>query len=333
MQLLIFPAIDDERLHANQSAVPHVELINAAHHPEALAAIAQADGFYGKLTPDLLAAAPHLRWVQAPTASLEHYLFPELVEHDCWLSNMRGLFSDVVAEHAFALLLGLARHIPTYARQQFERHWAPVGDAGMVVDFVSSPGTVGPVDRAHRHLGDQTLGIIGVGAIGQAIAQRAHAFEMRILGIDPFCREIPGVTDTIWPVDQLDRLLSESDHIVLAAPHTPRTAGMIRRPQLQRIRRDALLINVGRGALVDLDDLTAALVAGEIGGAGLDVCQVEPLPPEHPLWTMANVLITPHVGAASPRIAGRHLALLIENIREVAAGRPPRTLVNKREWF
>lgn len=330
MKLVMSPATDAERLARIIEAAKPMAVVNAADTTTALREIVDADAFFGKLTPELLRAAKQLRWVQSPTASLEHYLFPELVEHPCVLSNMRGLFSDVIADHVMGLVLCFARNLHVYLRQQT---WAPVGDQNAVTDFVGAPGRVSPVDSAHQHLSDLTLGVVGVGAIGAEILQRAKCFGMSLRGVDPQRRLVDGVLDEVWPVERLPELLAQSDYVVIAAPHTPETYKLFRRPLLQQMKRNAVLVNIGRGAIVDLADLTEALRAGEIAGAALDVCEVEPLPAEHPLWQMPNVIITPHVAAASPRIAERHLETLLENIRRFVRGEPPATLVDKRKWY
>lgn len=260
-------------------------------------------------------------------------MFPELIDHPCRLSNMRGLFSDVIADHVMSFVLCFARNIPQYARQLQEHRWKPVGADRHPSVRPIGPGIVSEVDRSHQHLPDCTMGIVGVGAIGAEVAARAHSFGMRILGIDPVCRQVPGVIDEVWPVDRLNDLLDESDYVVIAAPHTPQTEKLFRRDQFARMKATAVLINIGRGIIVDLADLTQALRDGEIGGAALDVFEVEPLPADHPLWDMPNVLITPHVAAASPRIAERHTETLVENIRRVATGDEPLNLVDKRRWF
>jgi phosphoglycerate dehydrogenase-like enzyme len=333
MKFLIFPAIDETRLSRVCETARTMIVINASTLEQALIEIEDADAFFGKLTPLLLARAKQLRWVQSPTASLEHYLFPELVEHPCVLSNMRGLFSDVVADHAMSFVLCFARHLHTYFRKQQEGDWSPVGDTRYVAEFVNSPGTVLPMDRAHQHLSDCKLGVVGVGHIGSEILRRASAFGMTLIGVDPHTREVPGVLDDVWPLDRLPELLHESDYVVIAAPQTPETTKLFRRANLKRMKPTGILINVGRGAIVDLADLTEALRAGEIGGAALDVCDPEPLPRDHPLWRMPNVIITPHVAAASPHIAERHLETLIENIRCFLRGEPTTTQVNKRLWY
>ncbi len=332
MKLVIFPAVDAARLVRILEAAGAMQVVNARDQDEALVEIVDADAFFGKITPALLAAARKLAWVQSPTASLEHYLFPELVDHPCVLSNMRGLFSDVIADHVLGFVICFARNFHVYLRQQMRREWGAVGGEAGRSDFVTGPGVASAIDRGHRHLADDTLGLVGAGAIGGEIARRAHAFGMRVVAVDPSVAAVPGVCE-VWPSSRLGELLETSDFVVIAAPHTPETCKLFRRREFERMKRTAYLINVGRGAIVDLADLTGALQEGLIAGAGLDVFEIEPLPPEHPLWQMPNVIITPHVAGASPKIAERHTAVLLENIRRFAAGRLPATVVDKRRWY
>lgn len=333
MSIVLFPALDGHRLAHLQQAAGETALCNAVDERQALAAMPEARGFVGKITPALLAAAPQLAWVQSPTASLEHYVFPELAEHPCVLTNMRGLYSDVVADHALLLVLALARNLPTYIRQQQAGIWRPVGDPGLAPDFARGPGIASGADQAHTHLAESTLGVVGLGEIGLEIARRGRALGMRVVAVDPRSGAAPAEVARLWPPEELGQLLAESDFVVIAAPHTPQTAGWFRRPQFQAMKRSARLVNVGRGAIVALDDLAAALDAGEIAGAGLDVCETEPLPAEHPLWRMEQVIVTPHVAACSPRIAGRHLALLADNVGRFVRGEPLRNVVDKRAWY
>jgi phosphoglycerate dehydrogenase-like enzyme len=333
MKLLIHPAVEEARLTRIVTAAGSMTVVNAADEREALDQVHDADAFFGKITPPLLAAARQLRWVQAPTASLEHYLFPELIAHPCTLTNMRGLFSDVIADQVFGYILCFARNLHLYIVQQLSARWAPVGGEGSRVTFTTGPGVVNDIDRAHRHLGDAVLGIVGLGSIGGEVARRGLAFGMRVLAVDPLPREALGV-EAVWPVERLPDLLAASDFVVIAAPHTPETVKMFRRPQFRQMKRDAYLINVGRGVLVDLADLAAALEAGDIAGAGLDVFETEPLPADHPLWRMTGkVILTPHVAGYSPHIAERHLALLLENVRRFVSNEPLRNVVDKARWF
>jgi phosphoglycerate dehydrogenase-like enzyme len=333
MKLVIHPSIDPFRLERVRQAAGAMSVVNAAADDEALAEIAAADAFFGKITPPLLAAGTRLRWIQAPTVSLEHYVFPELVAHPATLTNMRGLFSDVIADHVFGYILCFARNLHIYVRRQIEARWAPIGGEHERPHFQYGPAVVNGLDRAHSHLGDATLGIVGLGAIGSEVARRGLAFGMRIVAVDPVRTSGPDERVAIWQPDRLDDLLAESDYVVICAPHTPRTEGLFGRGQFRRMKRSAYLINIGRGAIVRLDDLTAALQDGEIAGAALDVFEVEPLPPSHPLWRMENTILTPHVAGYSPRIAERHEALLLDNLRRFSRGEPVRNVVDKAEWF
>lgn len=333
MKLVIFPAVDELRLKKICEAAGRMEVVNATDETEAATAIVDATAFFGKITPELLSKTTKLEWVQAPTASLEHYVFAELVDHPCRLTNMRGLYYDVIADHVLGYVLMFARNLHIYLRRQLEARWEPVGGEAARSNFVSGPGQVSDIDRGALHLADCTMGIVGVGSIGGEIARRAQAFGMHVLGIDPVRRALPEVLPEIWPVKRLPELLAESDFVVIAAPHTPETEKLFSTEQFQQMKSSSYLINIGRGAIVDLAALTAALQEQQIAGAALDVFEVEPLPADHPLWGMENVLITPHVAAASPHIAERHTETLLENIRRYVAGEEFLTPADKKKWF
>ncbi|MBL8792669.1 MAG: D-2-hydroxyacid dehydrogenase [Planctomycetia bacterium] len=333
MKLVIHPPVDDARLAKIVAAAEDMQVVNAPDEPAALANMPDADAFFGKITPPLLAAAERLKWVQAPTASLEHYVFPELVEHPCQLTNMRGLFSDVIADHVFGFITCFARNFHVYIRNQLERRWQPVGGESERVVFTTGPAYVSAMDRAHRTLTEATLGIVGLGAIGQEVAKRGAAFGMHVLALDPMVTQPPPGVKAVWKPGRLPVLLAVSDYLVICAPHTPDTAKMFGREQFQLMKPTAYLINIGRGAIVDLTDLTAALEAGELAGAGLDVFEEEPLPADHPLWGMPNVILTPHVAGYSPLIAERHLAVLLANVSRFRHYEKLLNVVNKATWF
>ena len=333
MKLVIHPPVEADRLAKIREAAGEMQVVNTASEAEAIAAMPDADAFFGKITPPMLAQANKLRWVQAPTVSLEHYIFPELVNHSCVLTNMRGLFSDVIADQVMGYVICFARNLHTYIRQQVEGKWSPIGGEASRVNNSTGPAVVTNIDRAHMHIGGSTMGIVGFGAIGSEIAKRAVAFGMRVLGVDPKAMPIPPGVHTIWRLGKLYDALRESDFVVLSQPHTPESEKSFSIDEFKVMKRNAIFINIGRGATVVLDDLVKALEKKLIAGAALDVFEKEPLPADHPLWKMPNVIITPHVAGYSPKIAERHLALLCDNIRRFVNGEELRNSVSKAMWF
>ena len=333
MKLVIYPAVEPERLDKILAVAPDAIVANMETPETAVSEMSDADAFFGKLTPEMLAAAQQLRWVQSPTASLEHYVFPELVDHPCVLTNMRGLYYDVIADHVFSYILCFARNLHLYIRQQMRTHWEPIGGEGERATFAAGPGVISSIDRSHSHLADCTLGVVGLGSIGTEIARRGQAFGMRVLAVDPVRTDTPPEVDSLTSLDGLDDLLAASDFVAIAAPHTPETVKMFRRPQLRQMKSTAYLINIGRGVIVDLNDLVDGLQAGDLAGAALDVFEEEPLPPEHPLWGMENVLMTPHVAAASVHIAPRHLAVFLKNLQRFLTGSDLINVADKQQWF
>ena len=333
MKLVIYPKIDAPRL--DQICVIDKELlvINADTPESALREIEDADGFYGKITPELLAASTCLQWIQSPTASLEHYIFPKLVDHPCTLTNMRGLFYDVIADHVLMYILMFCRQMPYYTRQQSQSKWAPLGGEDARSDFSVGPGLVTAMDLAHSQLSDMTVGVIGLGSIGREITSHCRKLAMNVIGVDPYCDSPPEGIEFIQDENGLLQLLERSDFVVIAAPHTPETEGMFDSTRFGQMKNSAYLINIGRGAIVPLNDLRQALQSGQIQGAALDVMETEPLGVDDPLWKHPNVIITPHVAACSKRVSQRHLETLLENVKRFTNHKPLLNVVNKSRWF
>ena len=313
MKLLIHPAISAEHAESVGSVSSQVEVHNVNAADDALALIVDADAMYGWITPELLANAHRLRWVQSPRIGLETTMFPALVDSDVILTNVQGIFSDHIADHAMGYVLMFARGLHIYLRQQLARRW----DAGVPV----------------IHLADQTLGIIGLGGIGMEVAKRAKACGMRVIAVDAIDKAPPAFVDRLAMMDGLDDLLGEADFVVSCVPHTPETEELIGREQFMQMKPTAYLINISRGVVVDLDALTNALRNGDIAGAGLDVFEVEPLPAEHALWGMENVIITPHSAGSCAHTEGRRIAVLEENVRRFVVGEPLLNVVDKARWF
>jgi phosphoglycerate dehydrogenase-like enzyme len=335
MKLVIHPAVEPERLSALRAAAPEAEWVNAADEPRAIAAMPGADALIGKITPAMLAAADRVRWVQTFTASLEHYIFPALEAHPCVMTNVRGLFGDVIADQVMGYVLCFARNLHTYIRQQREHRYEPAGGESARVSNTTGPGTVNAMDRATIYLPDATMGIVGMGGIGREIARRARAFGMSVRGVDRFPDRVapPEGVEEVMGMGELPELLGWSDFAVIAAPQTPETTGWFNAETLAHLRPSSYLINIGRGAIVVLDDLVSALRAGRLAGAALDVYEVEPLTADHPLWDLPNVILTPHTAGYSPVIAARHLATLVENVGRFARGEPLINVVDKSLWF
>lgn len=334
MKFVIHPPVEPDRLDALRHAVPDAEWINAADGAAALAAMPGADAFLGKITPELLDRADRLRWVQSFTASLEHYMFPALISHPCLLTNMRGLFGDVIADQVMGYILCFARNLHTYIRQQVEHRYEPLGGESGRVDSASGPGTVNAMDRETIFLPECTLGLVGLGGIGAEIARRARAFGMTVHAVDRFPdRADASSVQSVWGMERLADLLAASDFVVIAAPHTPETERLFDASVLGSMKPSSYLINIGRGAILVLDDLVAALRSGQIAGAALDVFETEPLPASHPLWDFPNVILTPHTAGYSTAIASRHLATLLDNVGRFARGEGLKNVVEKPLWF
>lgn len=333
MRLVIYPGLADERLGRVRAAVPGVDVVDAPDEASAIATVGEADAFFGKMTPAILAAATRLRWIQSPTASLEHYLFPALQAHPATLTNMRGIHRKPIAEQVMGYVLSFARNLHQYVRLQERATWAPLGGEKERSSFATGPGTVTAIDRATRDVAGASMGIIGLGEIGREVARRAAAFEMMVLAVDAQPGlQASGVSEIV-PPDRLDDVLERSDYVVVTLPQTPETVGLFDRDRFAHMRPDGYFINVGRGAVVVLDDLVAALRAGTFAGAALDVFEIEPLPRDHPLWAMENVIITPHTAGYAPSVAGRYLTVLIENLTRFSEGRPLLNEVDKSRWY
>lgn len=334
MKFVIHPAIGSDRLAALHVVAPRADWVNAATAEEAIREVVDADAFLGKIRPEMLAAAQRLRWVQSFTASLEHFMFPALIEHECLLTNMRGLFGDVIADQVLGYMLCFARNLHIYIRQQTRHVYEAVGGNAARVDNAHGPGEVNAMDRGTLFLPEMTLGIVGCGGIGVEIAQRAKAFGMKARGVDRFPERVEhrGAFERVDGLDGLGALLAASDLVVIAAPHTPETERLFDGRMIAMMRTGSYLINVGRGAIVVLDDLVAALKSGHLAGAALDVFDVEPLPADHPLWDMPNVIITPHTAGYAPVIASRHLEVLTDNVDRFVRGQPLRNVVDKALW-
>ena len=294
-----------------------VRVLQPETNAEAVRDIADADAAFGTIEPDVLAAARRLRWLQAPQAAPPAgFYYPELIAHPVVVTNFREIYNDHIGAHIMAFVLAFARDFHTYLPLQMRREWKPK-----------------TVDTGVVHLPGSTALILGVGGIGSEAARLCQAFGMRVIGIDARREDVPPCVEELHRPEMLDQLLPRADFLIMTIPHTPSTEGLINRERLRQMKRSAFLINIGRGMTVRLNDLVAALRAGEIAGAGLDVYEVEPLPAEHPLWTAPNVLLTPHTAGFGPYLNDRRFDILLDNCRRFGADEPLRNVVSKSNWF
>jgi phosphoglycerate dehydrogenase-like enzyme len=299
------------------AALPQLEVVVAEDPGRAEQAIANAEAAFGTIPPGLLRRAGRLRWLQAPQAAPPAgYYYPELIAHPVAITNFREIYNDHIGAHVMAFVLAFARGLQRYIPQQLRREWRkPAQNEGVV------------------HLPEAVMLLVGVGGIGSEVARLASAFGMRVVGVDERRRDAPPGVAEMHRGDELDALLPRADFVVLTVPHTPETEGFMNRARFQEMKKTAFFINIGRGMTTRLDDLAAALEAGEITGAGLDVFEEEPLSADHKLWTMPGVLLTPHTAGYGPYLDERRYEVILDNCRRFLAGQPLRNLVDKARWF
>ena len=300
--------------------VAEVNVMSPATREEAEALLPEADAVLGFIVrPENLARARRLRWIHSTAAGVTGMLFPELVASDVVVTNARGLHADAMAEHALAVMLAFARKLHRARDWQHAHEWAQ----GRTWEEAPSIGS----------LAGTTLGLIGLGAIGSAIAVRAKALGMRVLAVRRRPAIDPGPADEQWPVSRLREVLPRVDWLVIAAPQTSETERLIGREELASLRPGARLMNLGRGALVDEPALIEALRAKQVAGAALDVFEKEPLPPSSPLWDLPEVILTPHTSGLAPRLWERAMEQFTANLRRFVAGEPLANVVDKRAGY
>lgn len=268
---------------------------------------------------DVFGTATRLRWVQVAAVGVGGLMYPEMLESPVVITNARGIRARPIAEHVLAVSLALARQLHVAVRRQVAHEWAQ--------DELEGSGAI------YALLGRQ-MGIVGLGAIGSEVARLAKAFGMRVVATRR--REgggKPADVDELLPSDRLHDLLSTSDVVTLAAPLTPDTRGLIGARELALMKRDALLVNISRGKLVDDEALVAALRDKRIGGAALDVFAHEPLDSASPYWDLPNLIVTPHTSGAMDNYWEPLVAVFSENLRRFEAGQPLLNVVDKRAGY
>lgn len=305
--------LSDAQLDQVRKAAPDMQLVVTPDPDEMKSVLTDVEIAAALVPARLLVQAPRLRWFQAWGAGVDGILsHPGAIEGDFILTSTSGMHSVQMTEHIFAFLLAFARRLPDAVRAQTERTWRHMENAEVF------------------ELAGKTLLLIGLGAIGRRTAQVAAALGLRVVGVRRTASgPVPDVA-RVAGIARLSELFPEADFVVLLAPLTPETRHLIGAQELRLMKRDAYLINMGRGGLVDEKALIRALREGWIAGAGLDVFEREPLPPESPLWDAPNLIITGHYGGVTPAYDDRAFEIFLENLHRYRAGQPLRNVVDKR---
>ena len=289
-----------------------VDLVHTTRSAEMV--IGHADAAFGYIGPELFNKANKLKWIQAPAAGPKAGFYHKpMVDSEVVVTNIRGIFSDHISAHIMSFVLTFARGLHIYMRQQFKGEWRQ--------------------GHASIHLPEATALVVGVGGIGGETARRCESFGMTILGVDARLTTTPPFVQELHGPDALTDLLPRADFVIVTVPETPGTQGMFTKKEFSLMKPSSYFINIGRGATVSLDDLTYALQKRQISGAALDVFETEPLPPNHPLWSLPEVIITPHIAAAGPYCDQRRREVFFDNCVRFNEGKKLKNVVDKVNWF
>ncbi|MGB9402256.1 MAG: D-2-hydroxyacid dehydrogenase [Candidatus Acidiferrales bacterium] len=298
----------EEMGRAVQRRFPEMRVVHLPNYDRLDAELPDTDIFVGySIRPNQFPWASKLKWIHSTAAGIAQLSYPALRESGVLVTNASGTHSIPIGEHVLGMLLALARRLPDALRYRSEHHWAQQE----IWDAQPSP----------RELHGTVLLLVGLGAVGKEVARLGRAFGMTVRAVTRSGRGDTALAEKIYLAAQLDAALAEADYVVLAAPETADTHHLIGPRQLAAMKPDSYLVNVARGSLIDEAALVAVLETHRIAGAALDVASAEPLPPESPLWRLDNVLITPHLAAASEHLWTRQTNLLIENLERWFDGR------------
>ncbi len=306
--------LTEEQMQRVRSVSHDNEIIVANTQEEQLAHAGDVDIVFGTFNRALFEASHRLKWVQAEGAGIDNLMFAEFVESPIILTSAKGTVGTHLADHTWALLLGLLRGVGRAVR---ERTW----------DIRMS------VRRESWELGGATLGIVGLGGVGIEVARRAGGFGMEVIAVDPEPVEKPDFVREVWGTERFYDLLEQSDVVSVCCPLTPRTRGLFDREAFRHMKPNSLLVNVTRGPIVDGEALLEALDQGLIAGAGLDVTSPEPLPADSRLWDHPHVIITPHASGGSPLRLDRTIDLFCENLRRFSEGRELLSVIDKQKGY
>lgn len=301
-----------------QQKFPNVTFVSSPAPEDIAREIADADVYMGYLTPGDFQAAKRLKWIQSPSSGINYFLdVPGLRESDVILTSASGTHGGAVSESAIAMMLAYTRGIRASIPFQPQHKWM-----------------MREIRAGLTELSGCTVGIIGMGAIGQALAKRLDAFDMRVIAVDLMPKEKPSFVDELWQMDRMDDLLRESDFVVVAVPYTDDTRGMIGAEQIAKMKPSAMLVGISRGGIIDQEALVQALRNKTIAAAALDVFDKEPLPEDSELWDVDNLLITAHIAGGTQYEAKYIIDIFTENLDRLLNNRLPlRNQVDKVRGF
>jgi D-2-hydroxyacid dehydrogenase (NADP+) len=298
--VLVFHWLPDGELARWRQQFPHCDFLDGPSNPGRLG---DAAVLYGLPDLALLSRATSLRWLQLASAGVPGPLCPIAAARRLTVTNLAGLYGPTIAEHALAMLLFLSRNLSAVVHNQAQEKWDR------------------SVAAALRDLHGLTLGIVGLGNIGQSIARLSRALGMRVVGCRRTGQPVAGV-DRVYPPGEVRAMLREADHVAVAAPATAQTEGMLGKEELASVKARAIYINVSRGTIAQEKALLEALQSGHLAAAGLDVFAVEPLPASHPFWSMPNVLVSPHYSGETVNTSSLPAQRFARNLRSWLDGSP-----------
>ncbi|MEZ4614627.1 MAG: D-2-hydroxyacid dehydrogenase [Caldilineaceae bacterium] len=295
---------------------PNVEFVGGSTEEEQMAVAGDVEVAFGAVTENVVKSAPNLKWVQSSSAGVEWMRHaPSLIDSDIQVTNTRGAHATTIAEHTFGMLVFLARRFDETYEAQKRHEW---------IRGSSTPRT---------GLVGLTMGIIGLGQIGRAIAKRAHAFEMNVIAVDVNKVPKPDYVSDVQLLDGLPNLMRTADVVVIAIPITDETRGMVTPELLKMMKPNAYLLVMSRGGIIHEPTLAQMLRDGELAGAGLDVTAIEPLPADNELWDCPNIIITPHNSPSSDQTRANVMSIMKENLRRYLDGQPLNNLVDKEAGY
>jgi phosphoglycerate dehydrogenase-like enzyme len=312
--------MSDERVGELRRLFPDIQFVSVTDLDTLAREVVDADALCSmRITPGVFHSARRLKWIHSVAAGVGGLMIPGVLKSEIFITNARGIFSTVMAEHTLGVMLAFSRRLIDSYRFQQQHQWAREELWNMRPQMGEIAGKV--------------VGIIGYGSIGHEIATRARAFGMTVCAVKKNLLEGTEDADRVYPPSELVEVLRQSDFIIVALPHTPETKNFIGEAELCVMKASAYLINIGRGKLIDEMALMRALEGGRLAGAALDVFETEPLPADHPLWDQQNILITPHCSGNFPQYWDRSRALLCRNIRRFREGRELLNLVDKKRGY